>query len=99
MAESGKRTVLVVDDADDIRTIITVLIQGRGHHVVPAENGKQALQALENGGKVDLILLDVMMPEMDGFETLYRMRERGVNIPVVMLTARSADADIIKGYQ
>ena len=92
--------MLVVDDAEDIRVILSKLLQSRGHEVLTGVTGKDAVKILvEDRIVVDLILLDVMMPEMDGFEALSRVRERGINVPVIMLTAKSTDADIIKGYQ
>ena len=96
---STQKTVLVVDDDHHIRTISMKLIEKRGHRVVPAESGVQALDVLATT-KVDLVILDVMMPVMDGFTALAEMRKRGhTNIPVVMLTAASSDEQVLTGYQ
>jgi CheY-like chemotaxis protein len=82
--------VLVVDDDADVRAIVTDTIQGVGMKAVPAVNGRVALQWLESNPPPALILLDLMMPEVDGFEFLERLRaiETAVDVPVVVLTAK-----------
>ena len=95
------RTVLVVDDAEEVRFLISHIIARRGYQVMTACDGREALHVLgeEEGNKPDLILLDVMMPRMNGYETLLCIRQRGIRTPVVMLTALSSDRDMIRGYQ
>jgi DNA-binding response OmpR family regulator len=94
------KTVLIVDDAEDIRLIVSKLLEVNGYVVATAASGAEALRILlEERLPVDLVLLDIMMPELDGFETLRAAREGGISAPVVLLTARSGDADILRGYE
>lgn len=97
MATTGK-TVLVVDDEETLRSLAAALIRSRGHATLTASNGREALQALSHGG-VDLLVLDIVMPEMSGLETLAEIRKLGYEVPVVLLTARSNDEDLIGGYE
>jgi tubulin-specific chaperone A len=85
------KTVLVVDD--DSRNILSLthLLEDHGVRVFEAENGKEALKWLEGGGAADIILMDMMMPEMDGYEATRRIRQNQKlkGIPIVALTARA----------
>lgn len=97
MATTGK-TVLVVDDEETLRNLAAALIRSRGHATLTAANGREALQTLSNGG-VDLLVLDIVMPGMSGLETLAEIRKLGREVPVVLLTGRSSDEDLIGGYE
>jgi len=91
------RTLLLVDDDDGIRLIATRALEKlAGWQVVAAAGGEEALRILEEGPEVDAVLLDVMMPGMDGPTTLARLRERpaGADVPVVMLTAKVQRTDV-----
>ena len=87
--------IIVCDDERDIVSALEIYLTAEGYHVLRAENGREAL-ALANSEDVHLMLLDVMMPQMDGLETLSRLREFS-NIPVILLTAKSEDTDKILG--
>lgn len=93
-------TVLVVDDEADIRELVRINLVMAGHNVVLAADGVEGLDAVEIE-QPDLMILDVMMPELDGWEVLARMKASPephvANTPVVMLTARSDDMDRIRG--
>jgi two-component system response regulator AtoC len=78
--------VLAVDDAEGIRTYLKNLLGLRGYDVLLAEDGTEALQVLSQGATPQVILLDVMMPGMDGLETLAKIKERHLEIPVIMLS-------------
>ena len=87
------RRVLLVDDEDDIRAIAELSLRSiGGWDVRTAASGPEALQVL-GGDAFDVIVLDVMMPELDGPSTLGRLREAGVTTPVVFLTAKVQPAD------
>jgi len=91
--------ILVVDDETDTLLVTEAMLSARGYDVVLANSGASALDAVEQGA--DAILLDVMMPEMSGLEVLAHLREtpRLARIPVILLTARQRDRDLLDGYQ
>jgi two-component system alkaline phosphatase synthesis response regulator PhoP len=94
----GKK-ILAVDDERHIVRLIQVNLERAGYQVSTAFDGNEALKKVE-GDKPDLVVLDVMMPRMDGFEVLKRLQAnpdtRG--IPVIMLTAKAQDADVFRGW-
>lgn len=92
-----KHLILVVDDEPPIVRLVKAKLRVDGYEVLTATRGEEALAILRQETP-DLIVLDVMMPDMDGFETLRRIREHH-QFPVVMLTARGSDADKLKGLQ
>lgn len=77
--------IMVVDDHDDIREVIHVLLTNEGYQIIEAKNGKEALELLDDS--IDLIILDVMMPEMNGYQVCLLMREK-TNAPILFLTAK-----------
>jgi len=87
--------IMVVDDEPDIVIVVQLMLEKEGHKVYGASNGREALQKLVNV-KPDLILLDIMMPELDGWETLKLIREREEfkRVPVSMLTAKPLSPEI-----
>lgn len=92
-----KRLILVVDDEPAIVRLTRATLQADGYAVITADRGAQAIDLLSEEHP-DLVLLDLMMPEMDGFETLRRMRSI-TSVPVIMLTARGSDTDKLKGFE
>lgn len=88
-------TILICDDDRDIRRALRIYLTGEGYRVLEAENGRQALEVLE-GSKADLVLMDVMMPGLDGLAATMKLRE-GSSVPVILLTAKSEDTDKILG--
>ncbi|MCR4441754.1 MAG: response regulator transcription factor [Peptococcaceae bacterium] len=93
-----KKTVLVVDDEFKIRVLLRDFLEKEGFNVVEAENGKQALHIFQSLNKVDLVLLDVMLPCYDGWTVCREIRKRS-NVPVIMLTARSEEFDEVHGFE
>lgn len=93
-------TILIVDDKEQNRKLLQEKLLKEYYTVVTADSGKMALQLLKEI-KIDLVLLDVMMPEMDGFETCYRIKTNPntTYIPVIIITALSDTADRVKGLQ
>lgn len=89
------QTVLVADDDREIVAGISIYLRAEGFNVIEAYNGLEALDAAVTQ-KVHLIILDIMMPKMDGIETLMRLR-KSKNIPVILLSAKSEDTDKILG--
>ncbi|MYW89722.1 response regulator transcription factor [Amycolatopsis rubida] len=89
--------LLVVDDDADVRESLQRGLEFEGYEVAAAESGAAALAAVSGTGKPDLVILDVMMPEVDGLETCRRIRAAGERLPVLMLTARDALGDRVTG--
>jgi DNA-binding response OmpR family regulator len=89
--------VLVIDDEPDIRKLVAELLRRAGHDVAEAENGRSGLRAF-HAVPPDLVLLDVSMPEMDGWQTLERIRDLS-DVPVLMLTARGDELERVRGLQ
>lgn len=90
-----KHTVLVVDDEKDIREVIEIYLMNEGINVITASNGLEALEKLKSN-QVDLIILDIMMPELDGIRTCLKIREEK-KLPIIMLSAKNEDSDKILG--
>jgi two-component system, OmpR family, response regulator len=88
--------VLVVDDEPNIRELVQVALKFHGCAVATAASGKEALRQAD-ATKPDLIVLDVMMPDMDGFEVCRRLRAAGNEVPVIFLTARDTSSDTVTG--
>jgi DNA-binding NtrC family response regulator len=91
--------VLVVDDAEGIRTYLANLLELSGYDVDSAEDGKRALALLDGGAAPDVIVLDVMMPGIDGIETLRRIKERHASVPVIMLSVVGKASTIVEAMQ
>ncbi|MGE5641540.1 MAG: response regulator transcription factor, partial [Byssovorax cruenta] len=95
--EFDRRRILVVDDEERMVRFIRMNLEHDGFQVSEAFNGKQAIQKLRDINP-DLILLDVMMPDIDGFEVLETIREAS-NVPVIMLTAKGEEDDRVRGLE
>ena len=84
-------TILICDDDKDIVSALDIYLTSEGYKTLRAYNGKEALLAVEQN-EVHLILMDIMMPELDGIRATAKLRE-GSNIPIILLTAKSEDSD------
>ena len=95
-----KATILIVDDNPNNVQLLKAVLTMRGFHILVAKNGFQALEKIKEE-LPDLILLDIMMPGMDGFETCKKIKEQphSTTIPIIFLTAKSHIDDIIKGFE
>lgn len=89
--------ILVVDDEARMRKLVKDFLSIKGYRVMEAENGEDAVEKFMANRDIKLILLDVMMPKMDGWETLRIIRENS-NVPIIMLTARSEERDELQGF-
>lgn len=87
--------ILICDDEKDIVNALKIYLNDSQYQFFDAYNGKQALEIIESN-EIHLVLLDIMMPVMDGIETLTRLRQFS-NIPVIFLTAKSEEVDMIMG--
>ncbi len=94
------RKILTCDDEKHIVRLIQVNLERQGYEVITAFNGAECLEKVKED-RPDLIVLDVMMPEMTGFEVLDALKKdpETESIPVIMLTARAQDSDVLRGWQ
>lgn len=88
-------TILICDDDKDIVSALEIYLNSEGYHTISAHNGKEAIRAVQEN-QIHLILMDVMMPELDGLRATAKLRE-GSNVPIILLTAKSEDSDKILG--
>ena len=96
---SNKR-ILVVEDEESLLILESILLTSKGYDVQGSTNGQEALDMLAES-QPDLILLDIMLPNMDGFEVCRRIKEAPEtrHIPVIMLTAKKSREDMAKGHE
>ena len=91
--------ILVVDDESRMRKLLRDFLSAKGYQILEAEDGEKAIEVFEeNKNKVKLILLDVMMPKLDGWSVLRKIRQDS-NVPVIMLTARGEEQDELFGFE
>ncbi|MEH6943002.1 response regulator transcription factor [Bacillus sp. JJ722] len=90
------KQILVVDDDHEIVNLISIYLKNEGYLIHSASNGQEALDLMERE-TIDLLILDLMMPVMDGMEVCRRLRDRNSLVPILMLTAKSEDMDKISG--
>ncbi len=97
--DSSRKRVLVVDDEKDIVELIRYNLDNEGYDVIPAYNGKEALEKISS--RPDLIILDLLMPVLDGFETCKRLKATPATaaIPIMFLTASSSEVDEVVGLE
>jgi two-component system, OmpR family, alkaline phosphatase synthesis response regulator PhoP len=93
-----KRHVLIVDDEPNIVLSLEFLLQQQGYEVSIARDGEAALAAAEER-QPDLVVLDVMLPGLDGFEVCRRLRERSASLRILLLTARGRDVERVRGLE
>ena len=98
--EKPQRTVLMIDDESNSRKVVKLLLEREGYRVLTAPNGEEGL-ILAKVEQPDVILLDVIMPKMDGYETLRRLRgdQDMHEIPVIMVTAKGTEHDIAASFR
>lgn len=90
-------SILVVEDNEKLRQLMCTVLAKNGYHPLMAEDGQMAMDMLD-AHHIDLIISDIMMPNLDGFELIRRLREAGFNMPVLTVTAKDSFVDKQKGY-
>lgn len=90
--------ILFADDEKNMQILVADFLEREGYDVLLAKNGEEAIQKFCDNPDVSLVILDIMMPIMDGLEVLEAIRER-CSVPVIMLTAKSAESDELEGFQ
>lgn len=93
----NKTKILVADDDRSICTLIKIILEKEGYEVRCLYDGESVVREIEDGGKYDLILLDIMMPEMSGTNAAYKIKE-SCDTPIIFITALSSDEDKIEAY-
>jgi two-component system, OmpR family, phosphate regulon response regulator PhoB len=95
-----KKTILVVEDDNDSRAALCTMLEALGYNHVSFSSAKEALKAIPNQ-RFDLALLDIMMPEMNGYELLKEIRQlpQYKDLPIIMVTAKDEDSEVLEGYQ
>jgi CheY-like chemotaxis protein len=91
---------MTVDDADDLRALVRTVLESNGFDVIEAASGRAALDELGAGARPDIIVLDVQMPDLDGWDTLTAIRADAAtaDVAIVLCTVRAAQADIDHGW-
>lgn len=90
--------ILIADDEELIRKLISDCLTKNGHTVLEAQDGEEAIKIFESEEDIDLVMLDIMMPEVDGWQVCRKIRETS-GIPVMLVSARSQDFDQIMGFE
>ncbi len=98
VAANGKKRILVVEDDESITLGLCMNLEAEGYEASVAHDGQEGLERARDGG-YDLVLLDVMLPRVNGFEIVRTLREEGRNMPVLMLSARGAEMDKVMGLE
>jgi DNA-binding response OmpR family regulator len=94
---NGSARILLVDDEQSIQTLLSYPLRKDGYHVTSAIDGGEALQRFEEG-RFDLVILDVMLPRLDGVEVCRQLRSRS-QVPIIMLTAKGSETDKVAGLE
>ena len=90
------KTILVVEDELSIRTFVSLNLRKKNYQIFEAETGEEALEIFKNN-KIDVVLLDLMLPGIDGFQVCQELRSQSLSVGIIILTARSQEDDKIKG--
>jgi two-component system, OmpR family, alkaline phosphatase synthesis response regulator PhoP len=98
LGNAGQRTVLVVEDDDSIAMGLEMNLTAEGYRVLLATDGESGLEMARRGG-IDLVILDVMLPRLNGFELVRVLRAERCTMPVIMLSARGAEMDKVMGLE
>ena len=98
VSPNGKKRILIVEDDESISLGLRMNLEAEGYEVQLAADGEDGL-ALATGGGTDLVILDVMLPKMNGFEVVRHLRAKHATVPVIMLSARGAEMDKVMGLE
>ena len=91
------KKVLILEDEQNIRSFVVINLKRAGYEVVEAESGLEALEKLKENPEISVAILDIMLPDIDGFEVCRRIRATSKQIGIVMLTARTQEMDKVTG--
>ena len=91
------KKVLILEDEENIRSFVVINLERAGYHVIEAGSGPEALEKLQKNPDVGVAILDIMLPDMDGFEVCRRIRAANKQMGIIMLSARSLEMDKVTG--
>ena len=94
----GKKKILIADDEERIVKLVSDFLNASGYETVCAADGKEALDIFNKDGGIDLCVIDIMMPEIDGWEVTRKIRKNS-DIPIIMLSARAEEFDLLTGFE
>jgi DNA-binding response OmpR family regulator len=94
---NGSARILLVDDEQSIQTLLSYPLRKDGYHVTSAQDGREALERFTEA-RFDLVILDLMMPKLDGVEVCRELRSRS-QVPIIMLTAKGSETDKVAGLE
>lgn len=92
-------TILIVEDEDTIRETVVMALEEQGYHVLQSGDGRQALEMVQNAERLDLLILDLMLPGLNGLDLCRLLRHEGNSIPILMLTAKDSETDRVVGLE
>ena len=98
LLDNNKKTILAVDDESSILDLLKFNLEKEGFNFISAEDGEEGINKVLNE-KPDLLLLDVMIPKMDGLSVCKKIRQENINIPIIMLSARGEEIDKVLGLE
>ena len=98
LLDNSKKTILAVDDESSILDLLKFNLEKEGFNFISAEDGEEGINKVLNE-KPDLLLLDVMIPKMDGLSVCKKIRQENINIPIIMLSARGEEIDKVLGLE
>lgn len=93
-----RKKILVADDEERIVKLVSDFLTASGYEVIPAANGKEALDRFNSDSDISLAVIDIMMPEIDGWTVTREIRKKS-DIPIIMLSARSEEFDLLTGFE
>lgn len=93
-----EKTILIADDEERILTLVSDFLKKSGYRVLIADDGEKAVEMFESNERIDLIILDIMMPGIDGWEVCRRIRKTS-DVPIILLSARSEEFDELTGFE
>lgn len=97
--QMAKAKILMVDDEARMRKLVRDFLSVKGYEVLEAGDGEEAVKIFMQDKNIDLMILDVMMPKMDGWEVVKTVRQYSSKLPIIMLTARGEERDELQGFQ
>jgi len=96
-----KSKILIIDDMSTHLLLLQTILEEEGYEVLAVDNGKEAIEQIEGDSEISLVLLDIMMPEVDGYEILQKVKneDKSISAPVIIVSAKTDSASIKKALE